>query len=283
MWFRASGQEETRDVLVIARQDISGLTPQARVTYRGLAIGKVVDISLDPNEPRDILIQLRVEKKIPLSRGITARLSYQGVTGIAQILLEDGVDRTPLPQTIAGALPRVPLEDSLVSQIYDQLPELFAQTQKFISRANDLLNDKNRRHLQKTFANLETFSARADNALARVEAAFAPDQEIAAALRDLPHLTGEARKMVWHFDQVAVRLGDILGKPSDPGEALLPQAAQVVQELDRATRQLSALLRALERAPQSLIFGAPPPPPGPGEPGFSPPSGAFSAAASATK
>jgi phospholipid/cholesterol/gamma-HCH transport system substrate-binding protein len=38
-------------------------------------------------------------------------------------------------------------------------------------------------------------------------------------------------------------------------------------EMTQASRQLSRVLRIVEDSPQSLVFGAPALPPGPGEPG----------------
>jgi phospholipid/cholesterol/gamma-HCH transport system substrate-binding protein len=50
--------------------------------------------------------------------------------------------------------------------------------------------------------------------------------------------------------------------------APLPRINRVTEETSRAVRQLSRAATAISDNPQSLIFGAGPVNPGPGEPGF---------------
>ena len=54
---------------------------------------------------------------------------------------------------------------------------------------------------------------------------------------------------------------------------LIPRLNELTSELSANSQQINRVLRMLENAPQSLIFGAPRASPGPGEPGFTPASG----------
>jgi phospholipid/cholesterol/gamma-HCH transport system substrate-binding protein len=55
----------------------------------GIRVGKVQAIELDPQDGQNILIRISVDSNVPVTRATTAKLGYQGVTGIAHILLED--------------------------------------------------------------------------------------------------------------------------------------------------------------------------------------------------
>ncbi|MDR2637437.1 MAG: MlaD family protein [Zoogloeaceae bacterium] len=276
-WFGAANQEETRELLVVSRQNVNGLNPQARVSYRGIQVGKVEDIYLDPEDMRNILIRIQIKKNLPLGMDTSAHFSYQGITGIAQILLEDGHgpdnDWESLPEEIAGKPPRIPLEASLMNQIQEKLPEMLVQVQNFLSNANALLNENNRHNLGQILAHLESASKRTDDTLSRLQQALSPEniQSASSAMREIPALVKEARLMVQHIDDVTTRLDDIIGVQGEPGERLVPQVAAMSQELTVTTRQLGRVLEMLERSPQSLIFGAAPARPGPGEAGFSAP------------
>jgi phospholipid/cholesterol/gamma-HCH transport system substrate-binding protein len=48
----------------------------------------------------------------------------------------------------------------------------------------------------------------------------------------------------------------------------LPRINSLMDELGRNSRSLERLLQDLQDRPESLLFGRPAPPPGPGEPGF---------------
>ena len=54
-WLGGS-HETTHDYIVVTKQQVSGLNPQSQVRYRGIRIGKVTDIRLDPVDRDNILI-----------------------------------------------------------------------------------------------------------------------------------------------------------------------------------------------------------------------------------
>jgi phospholipid/cholesterol/gamma-HCH transport system substrate-binding protein len=56
--------------------------------------------------------------------------------------------------------------------------------------------------------------------------------------------------------------------------ATLPRINRVTEDTSRAVRLLSRTVTTINDNPQSLIFGAGPVTPGPGEPGFTPPGAA---------
>ncbi|WP_303787437.1 MlaD family protein [Azovibrio restrictus] len=266
-------REDTRQVLVVTKENVSGLNPQAQVRYRGIRVGKVLDIRLDPDDVSNILILAEVEKLVPLTRGTTAKLSYQGVTGIAHVLLEDGgTDRLAL----AGDPPRIMMRPSLMDQLEDSLPQVLEQIQDFLANANQVMGSQNRQYLGRTLANLEMASGRMNGSLAQLQKLLSDENvaHVSAAVRESAPLMGETRKLVTQLQGVSARIEGILGEPaSSPGGGdLMPRIHEMTVELTATSRQLNRVLQLLEEAPQSLVFGSPPGLPGPGEPGFSPPA-----------
>ena len=119
LWWFGGQQEDSNSYLVETRRNVTGLNPQAQVRYRGIQVGKVQSVRLDPDNVRKTLIAIRVRSDIPITRGTIARLGYQGVTGIAHVLLEDdGTDVRPLMTT--GADPaRIAMQDSMIQELAD--------------------------------------------------------------------------------------------------------------------------------------------------------------------
>lgn len=266
-------REDTREVLVVTKQNVTGLNPQAQVRYRGIRVGKVLDISLDPADVSNILILIEVEKLVPLTRGTTAKLSYQGVTGIAHVLLEDsGEDRDALQ----GQPPRIQMQPSLMDHLEEALPGVLRQAQGFLENANQVLGSQNRQHLGKTLANLESASAHMNGTLRQLQKLLSDENvaSISAAARESAPLMGETRKLVEQLHGVSSRIEGILGEPASAagGSNLVPRIHEMTVELTATSRQLNRVLQMLEESPQSLVFGSPPGIPGPGEPGFVPPA-----------
>ena len=110
IWWFGGKHEATTDYTVVTRQNVTGLSLQGQVRYRGIRVGKVQAIELDPRDVRNILIRISVGSAVPVTRGTTAKLGYQGVTGIAHILLEDsGADQVPL-RSVDGEPARIAME-----------------------------------------------------------------------------------------------------------------------------------------------------------------------------
>jgi len=281
IWWFSGKREATRDLLLVTQRNVTGLNPQAAVRYRGINAGKVQEIRLDPVDPRNILIRVSVSATLPLTKATTAQLNYQGVTGLAHILLEDnGASREPLAAE-DDQIPRITIKPTLFDSLGERATDIIAQVGELTVRLNRLLDDKNGRNLSQTLENL----AIASDGLKQVPAVLASVREalsdanlkrLNAILAHLEHTAGQAapltvemRGLVASMQGLGKRLGDIGGAVGDDLTGrTLPGINTVVQELQYNSRQLTRILGSLEEAPQSLVFGRPATPPGPGEPGF---------------
>jgi phospholipid/cholesterol/gamma-HCH transport system substrate-binding protein len=271
---------ETREFVLVTQQNVGGLNPQAQVLYRGIRVGKVHSIQLDPEDMRNILIHVETEAFVPINSATTARLAYQGITGLAHVLLEDG---TPQGQPLTDPLPRIQMQPSFLDRLEDTLPAILAETRAFLVNANAVLDTKNRQRLEQTLAHLESASQRMDASFARLQVMFSEEntQSLSAAVHAAPLLMEDARKLVAHTDQVAQRAEKLLrdegAAETRPEDALIPKIRTTAHDLSLAARRFERVLDTLERSPQNLIFGAHPATPGPGEPGFvAPPAAAAS-------
>jgi hypothetical protein len=118
IWWFGGKHEATTEYTVVTRHNVTGLSLQGQVRYRGIRVGKVQAIELDPQDAHNILIRISVDSKVPVTRATTAKLGYQGVTGIAHILLEDSGND---PTRLAGGKdsPRIEMRSSLIEELSD--------------------------------------------------------------------------------------------------------------------------------------------------------------------
>lgn len=281
LWWFGGKSEPTDEYIVVTTSNVTGLNAQAQVRYRGIRVGKVLSIELDPDNPANTLIRISVAKGTPVTQGTIAKLGYQGVTGIAHVLLEESGKDAPLLAR-SDSLPRIRMQDSLIQELTDVGSDVMRNARDFLSNANEVLSPENRQAIARTLANLEVTTGNAREATAQLKLLLTPEnaQLLKSTLVRAEQTAGqaapffaEARGLVSRLQSVSDRLDHTLGDPATGGAAaLVPRLNELSAGLSSNSRQLNRVLQMLEDSPQSLIFGQPKAAPGPGEEGFAVPS-----------
>lgn len=286
MWWFSQDREPMRDLVLVARGDINGLGPQSRVRFRGLSVGTVSEIRIDPDDPRNILVRVQVPRELPLTRGTQASLGTLGVTGLAYVQLDDrGSDPAPLLE-VAGQAPRITLEPGLVDKVTERALLAIEHFNTVGERASALLDDDNLGRIRASLARLESAAAidqgfaEVPRTLEAVRSAFSPDNmaALSAMLANLERTSAEVapavtdlRSLMQRVDQMAARLDQAAIAASDGlVDGTLPQLNDLLRDLTATSRRLGRLIEEVESTPQMLLTGRAARQPGPGEPGFAP-------------
>lgn len=284
-WWLSGKREATAEYLLVSSRSIIGLNPQAQVRYRGVRAGKVQEITIDPQDRRNIVVRITIGGRFPVTRGTTAQLNYQGITGLAYVQLDDdGSNSEPLTAP-AGELARIPLKATGTESLTEVASQVLAQVKELAARINTLVSPENIGRLTATLANLESASAGLDRTMKLTPEVVAGIRQVLSTanverlnriVANLEQTSGQAAPLVGDLRQLAQsmqaaarRLEELSGAAgSRLVDGTLPQIDDLVRDLSGVSRQLSGLLREIDRSPQSLIFGRGPVAPGPGEAGF---------------
>lgn len=283
LWWFGGQREDLREIVVVSRQAVNGLNPQAAVRYRGVRVGKVKSITFDRDQPAEILVRLSVDDDTPLTNKTAARLAFQGVTGLAYIQLDEVSGPS---QPLEGLSPRIPLLPSLMSEGIDTGLDTLRQVKEVTGRVNSLIDEENRRRMSQTLENLERLTGHAASAgeklpdlLARIGRLASDDNltRFSATLRHSAESTAQAgetlrevRQLAVSLRSVAERLDAVLSKvdaeslANGPGKVL-----EVADQVKQAAASIDRVARSLEDRPDALVFGKDKREPGPGERGFS--------------
>lgn len=302
-----------REFAISSQEAVNGLQPQAAVRYRGVAVGKVTSISLDPQKSGNVLVRIAVDDAAPITRSTFATLGLQGVTGLAFIQLDDSGESSVALTSDNGEPARIPMRSNLLSKLSDQGVALLAQLDQTSQRVNLLLSPENQKQLMATVSGIGETAASARRLSERVQqlagtvdsvvrAQLGPDrvsipqfvQEATATVQSLQKTAGgvdqtadEFRKTAAELTRLAERLtaqGGLVDRLAEGASAMsaagqsfnagtLPRLNRTSEEAARTARQVSRVVSAVSDNPQALIFGNGPPAPGPGEPGFAAPKG----------
>lgn len=282
---------------------VSGLQPQAAVRYKGVAVGKVLDVGFDPDVTGNVLIRIAVNEEAPISPTTFASLGYQGVTGLAHILLDDD-DKPNPPQTLGeSGMPRLPLRPSPFGQLADQAPAILEKVQEATTRLNQLMGDENQAKVSAALGNISQAASDISTLARTVD--HSVGTHLNPALASIPPLAKDASSTLLTLQQageqaisVTKGIGEVVQTLSQPGGAVdnlsrstqsLAQAAQTMSsttlprinraadEARSAIQQWGRMAGGVQDNPQMFIYGNGVIPPGPGELGFTVPAASISA------
>jgi phospholipid/cholesterol/gamma-HCH transport system substrate-binding protein len=276
------------------RESVSGLSPNAPVKYRGVDVGQVREIALNPSNPEEVRLTLEVVSGTPIKQDTRAILVTQGLTGLASINLTGGSKESP-PLTAKPGEPYAVIEsgpslffrlDEALSRVLadETLPRLLANLNRLTEQARTVIGDENRvamtailKDLAQITRTLATRSEQMDQGVVRAAEAMAKAAKITDTLgRQMPEIierVNRAAAALENMTQELARAGTKVSAAVDQtkpdieqfARQTLPETGLLIGELRQLTASLRRVAAQLERQPNSLIFGRPPVPPGPGE------------------
>jgi phospholipid/cholesterol/gamma-HCH transport system substrate-binding protein len=287
---------EQRVFELSSREGVTGLQPQAGVRYKGVLVGRVTSIGLDPVAKGNVLVRIAVNDSAPITQSTFASLGFQGVTGLAFIQLDDSGKSTEVLVSNAATPARIPMQPGLFSRLSDQGASLVTQMEEASRRANQLLAEQNQKQLMDAVGNLGQAAASINQLVRKVDQANLPAlvQDAGVTLKSMQATSvrvgdsaDAARTSADAFKRMSSRMaepGGTLDKIAQGTEALVvtgqtlsaslvPRLNRTVDDTARAVRQVGRAADAVNENPQSLILGRGTAPPGPGEPGFAAPGG----------
>jgi phospholipid/cholesterol/gamma-HCH transport system substrate-binding protein len=279
LWYEERGHLHGVPYDLISSTSVAGLTIGATVRLRGVEIGQVRSIGFDANDPTKIRVRISVDPNYHLSKGSYATLSYQGLSGNGYIELDFPNDERGV---LASNLPvpaRIPLRRSSWATLPDTGEKFLTKFTGTLERVNSVLTPENSQRVSQM---LTQFTAAA-------EGVTAVAHDIRPAVRRVGIVITDAHKTLNDFDVLVADARTHMGALDEVGEGVhqtglaahgveqalvldtLPKLDQLLSGLSQNSDTLEELLGEIKEQPQSLLFGAQPRPPGPGEKGFSPP------------
>ncbi|MGE5189401.1 MAG: MlaD family protein [Gemmatimonadota bacterium] len=274
------------------RESVSGLNRNAPVKYRGVEVGKVAEIVLNPANVEEVRLTLDIARGTPVKTDTVATLRVQGLTGLSFVDLSGGSQGAPLLAAKPGErYPVIATGPSLLTRLDADITGLISGVNGFTEDARAVMDKENRAALRRILADL----ARLTDTMAKRSAVV--DRGIvrgAQALENIARITEtlDARipAILDNVNGGAAAISDTAGEVGEAGrrvagagrelEAMvrenrgnverftgrgLPEFTALVEEMRRLTRQLERVARQLEQEPDSVIRGRHPEPPGPGE------------------
>ena len=261
---------------------VTGLKVEAPVRYRGVDVCKVDEIAIDTANNGRVRIRIGIRDGTPITKSTYAQLGYQGITGLAYVLLgDDGKSQEPLPSD-AAEVAVIRMKPSLM----DDGEGLVSSIIEIADKVKRLLDDENQGRVRRTLAGLEEVTQRASTVTKKLEPSLeamprliAEAKNLAtdarASMRKADQLIGSVNGLAVRLDErvdtlthAVVSVEEVGATARAVGEETMPRMNVLLDDLSKETHALGRVINTVGEYPQSIVFGTPPGKPGPGEPGF---------------
>jgi phospholipid/cholesterol/gamma-HCH transport system substrate-binding protein len=225
---RFQGEAKYYDYFVRFSGSVSQLRIDSTVLFGGIPVGRVTDVSIDPENSELARVDLAIREGTPIRVDSQATLELQGIAGGVVVQISRGTKTAALlePDSEIKAGP------SALEQIVRRVPDLLTKIDGITDRMNDLLSDRNRQAFSNSLANLEAITRQLSGEAGSAEGIMAN------ASRAIQELNNAARQ----FSTLAMELqGAVQDTQGDVSKAARNFAA-MSDSLNKTSRQLSSML-----------------------------------------
>lgn len=283
LWLASGGgfQKKYDIYLALVGESVAGLNLNAPVKYRGVDVGKVREIRLDPDNPAQVRLLFAIERDTPIKEDTLAVLKTQGLTGIAYIELEGGSLASPPLHAVAPEIyPSIRTKPSLSARLENVLTNVLAKLDTTSESINKILSEENVAAFKSTLADLavvaHTFAERKDaidSGIVGAARTFDNSARVSAQLGPVIERVGRSadamRKMGDETAKTSANAGKTISAVGADVKRLtadtLPELQQLMAEMKVLTTSLTRLVNETERNPRGFLFGRKAVPEGPGE------------------
>lgn len=246
---------------------VTGLKPGNPVRYRGIPVGVISDMQIDPKNVERVRVTIEIPESTPIKTDTVASMEFQGITGVGYVQISGGTHKAPRLTKKAGELrPSIPAQASQLQELFESAPELITRVTALVDRFNLLLNNRNRENFGKTLANVEAISsavaerskdinsllADAADTMQKLRLAAGDARETLSLLRtSAEQLTTKADTMMTNVNKLTVDLQGLSGQVTTEIDGLgvvaksaFTEVRVAADDFGRAAKTLAELVEA---------------------------------------
>lgn len=155
------GQDQFARYDILFSGSVTGLQVDGTVRYRGIPVGRITDIRIDPDDIEKVRVTIEVAADTPVRADTVASIELQGITGVTYILLKGSTQTSAaLPVTTSPPYPRIKSIPSRIETLFESAPDLLTKATTLVERVTLLFNDENEKAISETLANLRAITTR---------------------------------------------------------------------------------------------------------------------------
>lgn len=235
------GQQQFAYYDILFAGSVTGLQVDGPVRYRGIPVGHVADIRIDPSNIEMVRVTIQVRRGTPVRRDTVASLEMQGVTGVSYVLLSGGMQESePLPETSKQPYPMVASKPSRLEELFQGAPDLLNKLSRLVDRVDQLVSDENRQAFGQILVNLQELTG------AFAEGSGGLSQLLtngAAAVDQIRSMSAEFQSLAQGLEALAKDTRTQVSKVGGESDATIRDLRATAKTFAAAAQQIEALIK----------------------------------------
>ena len=193
---KPSNAEDTQKYLIYFNESVFGLNIDAPVKYRGITVGKVTQLRINPKNTEQVEVTVDILKNTPIKENTVAKLTAQGITGLTYINLTQGEnDAPPLKAKDGEEYPVIKTVPSFFEHFERSLGDVSAQLSSTLDRTQELLNEKNQKEISRLLEHTASIMNKIDRLLDEKTVGH-----FQSTMKNLDHISYKIDRLVPNID-----------------------------------------------------------------------------------
>ena len=245
VWLARLDQRQQNEYDIFYQQSVQGLANGSQVSFAGVPVGQVTQISLSREDPQFVRVRISVRDDVPILVGTQATIQAS-FTGVSTILLDGARKNAPriTCETTAcpEGMPVIPAGRGGFGEIVANAPLLLERLATLTEQLNQVLGPENQQELAGILRNT--------NQLSGELAVAAP--ELTQNLREFRTTMAEFNKALNAVERLTLTSEDVL---NNEGRPVVRELAETLKSANRALASLSAIMDDTRPAARQLREG----------------------------
>jgi phospholipid/cholesterol/gamma-HCH transport system substrate-binding protein len=215
------------------RGSVSGLNEGAVVRYKGVAIGRVLNIRLDPENVERIRVRIEIDSATPIKEDAVAELEAQGITGLAFVQITGGSNASPdLKKREDKRYPIIASKPSRLEEVVTSAPELLKRATLVADRLTLALSDENLAAISQALGHINAFTSTIAGAGNQIDKIMT---DTGAAMVEVRGAATAAKSLMTDFDRAL-----------NANDGIADRSIRAIQELNQSAKNLTTLTTHLD-------------------------------------
>ena len=216
---------------------VAGLSVAGDVLFNGIKVGQVSEITIDNDNPAQVLVRINIRANTPIREDSAATLEPRGITGVVYIQITGGTPGSPmLKPKDDDDIPVIQSQPSPLEELMATAPQLLNEGVMLLGRLNDVMDESNRQNLKDIIHNIKVVS---DNFVEQ-------SGRVGGVLDTIEDMAINTKNATKQLSLVLAQAGGVVNKADslidNTNQVITQDVAETVRAINKLTDNLNTLL-----------------------------------------